>query len=169
MKKNYFLKCHALLLATFLFSPFILSCQNKKFNLPEENLVIEKSDGSKISVNAEVAVKAAERNYGYMKRKKIPEGTGMLFVFEQDQILSFWMKDTPTPLTIAYIDSFGRITDLLDMQPFDLSSIQSSRSVRFALEVPQGWYKKMGVSIGDKVFVEKADKSEISLKEFFFD
>ena len=86
-----------------------------------------------------------------MYRKKIPEGTGMLFVFEQDQILSFWMKNTPTPLSIAYIDSQGKIRDIFDMKPYSLAPIQSTSSVRYALEVPQGWFKKNAITVGDSI------------------
>ena len=88
-----------------------------------------------------------------MERKVIPDGTGMLFVFEKDQILSFWMKNTPHPLSIAYIDSKGKIRDIYDMTPFSLSSIISTVSVRYALEVPQGWYKNNGITVGDNVIL----------------
>ena len=133
-----------------------ISCQGK-YNLPKQNLIIEKKDGTTVKVNAEIASKFEERNYGFMNRKNIPEGTGMLFVFENDQILSFWMKNTPTPLSIAYIDSKGKIIDIYDMTPYSLSSVTSTRSVRYALEVPQGWYKKTGISTGDKVIIGKPD------------
>ena len=86
-----------------------------------------------------------------MNRKTIPDGTGMIFVFEQDQILSFYMKNTPHPLSIAYIDSHGKIRDIFDMKPFSLASIISTSSVRYALEVPQGWFDKNGIKKGDYV------------------
>ena len=86
-----------------------------------------------------------------MEREKIPDGTGMLFVFDRDQILSFWMKNTPHPLSIAYIDSRGKIRNIYDMTPFSLASVVSTVSVRYALEVPQGWFEKVGVKVGDTV------------------
>ena len=86
-----------------------------------------------------------------MEREKIPDGTGMLFVFDRDQILSFWMKNTPHPLSIAYIDSRGKIRNIYDMTPFSLASVVSTVSVRYALEVPQGWFEKVGVKVGDIV------------------
>lgn len=133
----------------FFFIISISSCFAKK--LPEKTITINKSDGTTITVKAEIAIKPEERNFGYMKRKNIPEGTGMLFVFEADQILSFWMKDTPHPLSIAYIDSKGRIRDIFDMTPYSLSSIVSTSSVRYALEVPQGWFKKNNIQVGDTI------------------
>ena len=89
-----------------------------------------------------------------MNRKKIPDGTGMIFIFEQDQILSFWMKNTPHPLSIAYIDSKGRIRNIFDMTPYSLSSVVSTVSVRYALEVPQGWFKNNNIQVGDTISLD---------------
>ncbi len=163
MNRFFSRRCRVLTLALLLLSPLTLSCSTKKYQLPVKTLTIQKQDGSTVTVQAELAIRQEERNYGFMNRKNIPDGTGMFFVFEKDQVLRFWMKNTPHPLTIAYIDSTGTITDILDMEPFDLSDVSSSRSVRYALEVPQGWYKKAGVSTGDKVFID----SDTSLKKYF--
>ena len=75
----------------------------------------------------------------------------MIFIFEQDQILSFWMKNTPTPLSIAFIDYSGKIRDIFDMKPFSLDTIVSTVSVRYALEVPKGWFAKNNIKPGDMV------------------
>lgn len=136
-------------LLLILFSTIFISCSHAK--LPTTTLTIKKADGSTETVIAEIAKKPEERNFGFMERKTIPDGTGMIFVFEKDQILSFWMKNTPHPLSIAYIDSNGKIRDIYDMTPFSLSSIVSTSSVRYALEVPQGWYEKHNIKEGDYV------------------
>ena len=136
------------LLTLTLVSSLCLAATKK---LQQKPIKIAKSDGTKIEVLAEIARKPEERTRGFMERKKIPEGTGMIFIFEQDQILSFWMKNTPTPLSIAYIDSNGQIRDIFDMKPYSLAPIQSTVSVRYALEVPQGWFKKNSVAIGDTI------------------
>ena len=129
----------------------LLSCKTKK--LPVKDIKIVRQDGTEFIVEAEIAEKTEDRNHGYMERKVIPDGTGMLFVFEKDQILSFWMKNTPHPLSIAYIDSKGKIRDIYDMKPYSLASVVSTVSVRYALEVPQGWYKKNGITEGDTVVI----------------
>lgn len=90
-----------------------------------------------------------------MGRKEIPDGTGMIFAYEADQQMHFWMKDTPHPLSIAFIDSSGIIREIYDMTPFSLETISSERSVRFALEVPSGWFARAGVSVGDR-FTERS-------------
>ena len=125
------------------------SCKSKK--LPVTEITITRADGTTQIVKAEVAQKEEDRNYGFMNRKNIPDGTGMLFVFEKEQILSFWMKNTPHPLSIAYIDSRGKIRNIYDMTPFSLTPIKSTSSVRYALEVPQGWYKENNINVGDIV------------------
>ncbi len=129
----------------------LLSCKSKK--LPVKDIIIQRQDGTQFTVSAEIAEKTEDRNHGFMERKTIPDGTGMLFVFEKDQILSFWMKNTPHPLSIAYIDSKGKIRDLFDMTPYSTASVISTVSVRYALEVPQGWYKKNGITRGDTVIL----------------
>ena len=144
MKKSIFI------LSLLLLPPF-LSCKSKK--LPVQDVKIIRQDGTEFIVKAEMAIKAEDRNHGFMERKNIPDGTGMLFVFERDQILSFWMHNTPHPLSIAYIDSKGKIRDIFDMNPYSTDSILSTVSVRYALEVPQGWYKKNGITTGDTVII----------------
>lgn len=140
--------------AVCVFFPVFVSCQNKKFNLSVEEIEILTSAGNSVFVKAEIAQKEEERNYGFMNRKNIPEGTGMLFVFEKDQVLSFWMKNTPHPLSIAYIDRSGKIQNIFDMTPFSLAPVKSTRSVRYALEVPQGWFEKTGIKTGDKIVLD---------------
>lgn len=131
----------------------LCSCSSKS-KLPVKNITITKADQKQLVVKAEIASKPEERNFGFMERKNIPDGTGMMFIFERDQILSFWMKNTPHPLSIAYIDSKGKIRDIFDMTPFSEASIVSTVSVRYALEVPQGWYDKMGIKKGDIVSLD---------------
>ncbi len=123
------------------------SCKSKK--LPVKEITITRADGTTITVQAEIAEKEEERNHGFMERKNIPDGTGMLFIFDKDQILSFWMKNTPHPLSIAYIDSRGKIRNIYDMTPFSLTPIKSTSSCRYALEVPQGWFRSNNVEVGN--------------------
>ncbi|QTQ12852.1 DUF192 domain-containing protein [Treponema parvum] len=129
-----------------------LSCSRTKLEVKTFTLTaIGAEEGKKIPVKAEIADTFAARNYGFMNRKNIPDGTGMLFVFENDQILRFWMKNTPSALSIAYIDSSGRIRNIFDMEPFSLDGISSTVSVRYALEVPRGWFTKTGIGIGSTI------------------
>jgi uncharacterized membrane protein (UPF0127 family) len=105
-------------------------------------------------LKAEIARTDDERSTGLMYRKNLPDGEGMLFIFDRDQVLSFWMKNTLIPLSIAFIAQDGRILEIRDMQSQSLNTIKSSRSARYALEVPQGWFGKVGVGPGDRLTIE---------------
>lgn len=132
-----------------LFSAGVVSCAAQKFERGE--IQIERAGGGAAPVQVEFARTAEERTRGLMYRKNLPDGAGMLFVFERDEPLSFWMKNTFIPLSIAFIASDGRIIEIKDMRPRDLTSVKSSRSVRYALEVPQGWFTRAGIQAGDVV------------------
>jgi len=114
-------------------------------------LNIERENAAVAEITVEIARTDEERSKGLMYRKDLPDGQGMLFIFERDQQLSFWMKNTIIPLSIAFIASNGHIVDIKDMRPRDLTSIQSSIPVRYALEVPQGWFQRVNVRHGDVV------------------
>jgi hypothetical protein len=117
-------------------------------------LSIERAGLQPVIVKTELARTPEERSQGLMHRTQLADGEGMLFIFERDQILSFWMKNTLIPLSIAFITADGRIIEIKDMQPLDENPVSSSRSVRYALEVPQGWFGRVGVKPGDIVMVE---------------
>ncbi len=133
----------------FFLALFAFMCFSCKSLLKKTEISIKTHDGILVPIKVELAQTEEQRMHGYMGRKIIPEGTGMLFVFESDQILSFWMKNTPHPLSIAYITSDGRIKDIFDMKPFSLESIVSTGYVRYALEVPQGWFVRNSIDCGD--------------------
>ena len=128
----------------------------KKYNLPKKELVVTCADKKKVTIVAEIARSEEARNYGFMNRKEIPDGTGMLFVFESDLILRFWMKNTPHPLSIAYIDRNGRINEIFDMKPYSLESVEATSYARYALEVPQGYFSRAGIKAGDTIDLSPA-------------
>jgi uncharacterized membrane protein (UPF0127 family) len=100
------------------------------------------------TVVAEVAASPEERAEGLMYRDELADGTGMLFVFEQPAIQSFWMANTYIPLDIAYMDASYRITDILQMEPLDTGSYPSTSPALFALEVNEGWFAEKGIEAG---------------------
>jgi uncharacterized membrane protein (UPF0127 family) len=69
------------------------------------------------------------------------------------------MKNTRLPLSLAYISSDGSIRQIVDLEPQSLASVQAERSVRYALEVPRGWFGRAGVRVGD--IVRLADGGEL--------
>ncbi|MDR3145262.1 MAG: DUF192 domain-containing protein, partial [Treponema sp.] len=90
--------------------------QNRS-RLETRELILETAAGAPVRLQAELARTGEERARGLMHRKSLPDGEGMLFLFDRDQILSFWMKDTLIPLSIAFIGYDGRILEIRHMQP----------------------------------------------------
>ncbi len=126
-----------------------LSCSGS--TLHKIDLDIIRADGNTVTVSTELALSAAEQERGYMERRNIPDDTGMLFVYKADRQMRFWMENTPSALSIAFIDSRGRIREIYDMQPLSRQTISSNGSVRYALEVPQGWFSRAGIAVGDRL------------------
>jgi len=103
-----------------------------------------------VSVIAELAIGPAEQETGLMYRTSLADGKGMLFVYHDDRRLSFWMKNTLIPLSIAFMAADGTIREIYDMEPKSLAAINSDHFVRYALEVPQGWFSRAGLRVGDR-------------------
>lgn len=106
-------------------------------------------DGTRVTV--EIADEPVERNLGLMYRDSLGADRGMLFVYPDAKPRSFWMKDTRVPLTIAYIDSAGKIVHLADMTPLDTSPVPSGEPAMYALEMNKGWFAAHDVAVGDTV------------------
>lgn len=111
---------------------------------PGESWVIFGTD----TVRAELARTAQEREQGLMYREALASGRGMLFIFPDSQIRSFWMQNTLIPLDIAYLDENLAIVDIQAMEPQTEAPHPSARPAMFALEVPQGWFREKGIEVG---------------------
>lgn len=104
-----------------------------------------------ITVNAEIADTPALRERGLMERDSLPENHGMLFVYPDEQQRSFWMRNTPIALDIAFLDRNGTIINIETMQPNDDTSHYSDGPMMYALEMKAGWFEAHGVEAGDQV------------------
>lgn len=102
-------------------------------------------------LEVEVADDPESRARGLMGRTELGETEGMLFVFESSEPRSFWMKDTPLPLSIAYIDERWTIREIHDMEPRSLEPVPSRFPARYALEVNQGAFERLGIEPGDRI------------------
>lgn len=114
-------------------------------------------------LEVELADSAEARKKGLMYRERLADGTGMLFVFEEPDILSFWMKNTLIPLSIAFFDEDRTLLNIEDMVPVQkgekLTSFKSASLARYALEVPLGWFRKHKIVPGMKFSLLDPSKS----------
>src|SRR4029079_12058619 len=118
-----------------------------------DNSVVEIAGKSGVhSFTVEIADTEPAREKGLMYRRSLPEGTGMLFDFHQEQDVAFWMQNTYIPLDMIFIRGDGRILRIAEnTEPLSTRQIPSGGPVRAVLEVIAGTSRKLGISPGDRV------------------
>ena len=149
--------CHHRWFTTFAFAVAVLGgvcgCVRKEAHVVESapKSVAEFFEirvGEK-SVRAQIAVRDSEMQRGLMERQNIGANEGMLFVYARAQRMSFWMRNTPTPLDIGFFDRTGKLLEIYPLHPFDERGVSStSDQLLIALEMNQGWFASNGVKPG---------------------
>lgn len=108
-----------------------------------------------IEVKVMVADSEIERLKGLMFRENLPENQGMLFVFENQEIRSLWMKNTLMPLDMIFVDSNNLIVDIIEnaepCKTQECPIYTSNAPAMYIIEVNAGFVKKNGIEVGDMV------------------
>lgn len=103
-------------------------------------------------IQAEVARTLDQIRTGMMYRTSISDDEGMLFVFARPHRASFWMKNVTVELSVAYLDSEGRILEIHDLVPGEETPVESAEArVQFVLETSRGWFERHEVKSGTLV------------------
>ena len=108
-------------------------------------------EGKSIVLNLTVANTDSLRRKGLMHVRKLDKNNGMIFIWPKSAQHCMWMKNTPLPLSIAYLSKDGSIQEIYDMVPLSEKSVCSLKKVRMAVEVNQGWFKTNQITVGDKI------------------
>jgi YVTN family beta-propeller protein len=114
---------------------------------------------SGIHVYVDVANDPEEQSRGLMFRNSMEWNNGMLFVYEDVEYLSFWMKNTYIPLDMIFVDKDLRIVDIKeDVQPCPLQedicpSYPSKQPAKYVLEVNAGFVRQNGIRVGDILYL----------------
>ena len=130
-----------------------------------ERVVIETPRGP-LPVAVEIAATPAARKRGLMGRQVLPAGTGMLFVFDEMAVQTFWMRNTPLSLDMIFISGpptgqGARIVGIVHEavpRSHEIRSVEAKS--RFVLEVPGGWSRAQGLSRGMAVRFEAREAPE---------
>jgi uncharacterized membrane protein (UPF0127 family) len=119
------------------------------------------------TVRMQLAVRPYEMQRGLMERRDLGKDDGMIFVYEKPQQMTFWMRNTPTPLDIGFFGPDGALAEVYPLHPFDEKTVASrGMQLQFALETNQGWYAANGVKPGQKLDLKAL---AAALKERGFD
>lgn len=144
---------------TIFFATVAFAANEKGANLKFEKQQIVL--GSK-TITVEIADSPEKLSQGLMDRHNMPEDAGMLFVFSDEQIRNFWMKNTYIPLAIGFFNKEKVLVDTQEMTPVKSSieipkTYQSKLPAQYVLEMNTGWFKKNKIPLKSKFsFVEKS-------------
>ena len=139
------------LISALIFIAFGLNGLSHAQSKPQLDLPKIKISAGMHLIDTQVASTPDQRATGLMFRQEMPQGEGMLFVFEEATPQCFWMKNTLLPLTAAFIADDGSIVNLANMKPQSTDSHCSAKPVRYVLEMNLGWFEKKGLKAGSKL------------------
>lgn len=102
-------------------------------------------------LEVEMATTPEARERGMMNRAKLGPDSGMLFVLDTPDDVCLWMKDTKIPLSAAFINSYGWIMEIVDLQPDSLDERCAPFPIKYVLEVNRDWFAQNRIKSGDRV------------------
>jgi uncharacterized membrane protein (UPF0127 family) len=140
------LKLGIIKITSILYLIILFSCNN--LNPLRKTVTIQVGS---VDYVTEISRTEEEMGLGLMYRTKLLDTEAMIFIYERDDNLSFWMKNTKIDLSIAFIDSRGIIREIHDMKAGSLTPVRSIIAARYALEVAKGSFERRGVRVGDYV------------------
>ena len=126
--------------------------------LPHGQVMLKDAYGGSHPIDVEVAATRDARTRGLMWRTELAEGKGMLFIFAQESVQGFWMRNTLIPLDMLFIAADGTVAGIVERaEPQTTSSRTVNKPSKYVLEVAGGWCAKAGVVAGSKVAFSGTD------------
>lgn len=154
------------ILYLFLLSGIIFGCKEEEkaeiindsieFTKDAEALLISEEGDTLQRLAIEISDDDYERETGLMYRDSMKKDQGMLFIFEDEALRGFYMKNTHFPLDIIFLDEDKRIINIArNTEPETLESINSDAPAKFVLEINGGLSDNWNLEKGDKLVVVK--------------
>ena len=113
-------------------------------------------DGDSVSLVVEIARTATQQERGLAGRGVLESRSGMLFVFDETDRHSFWMKNTFIPLDMVFARRDGRVSSVVrNTEPQSLESISSTEPVSFVLELNAGTTERLSIDVGSRLIWER--------------
>ncbi|MBT8458843.1 MAG: DUF192 domain-containing protein [Litoreibacter sp.] len=122
------------------------------FSMCKQDIVSVRGDWGQAEFRVEVADDATERSRGLMFRESLPRMSGMLFIYERPQSMSFWMRNTLIPLDMIFVDPEGRVRAIHENAvPLDETPIRGGPGLLGVLEINGGLSRKLGIGVGSEL------------------
>jgi hypothetical protein len=121
----------------------------------QPRVAISTQSGREVVFQVEVADTPAKRELGLQYRKELGSDRGMIFLFAAEAPQTFWMKNTPIPLDMIFINRDRRIVGIIEQTvPYSLESRSVKAPSQYVLEINGGLAKRHGIQTGDRVRFE---------------
>jgi uncharacterized membrane protein (UPF0127 family) len=124
-------------------------------------LLIESDDGTQHTIGIYLATSFEEQRRGLMFVRKLPENTGMLFVYDETDVHSMWMKNTYVSLDMVFARADGTVSSVIhNTQPLSLDSQASIEPVNYVLELSAGTARRLKIGPKSKIFWDRENADE---------
>ncbi|MES2677276.1 MAG: DUF192 domain-containing protein [Pseudomonadota bacterium] len=141
-------KTIALILCFFFFT----ALNSKDYNTALQ--IKNPQNGKTYNFLVNIAKSEEQRQKGLMFVDKLPKNYGMIFEFENEQVIYMWMKNTKIPLDMLFIDKAGKIVSIKENAQIEsLEIISSQKPVKKVLEINGGLTKKLGIKLNDLIII----------------
>lgn len=128
----------------------------------QPKVIISTKAGREVPFEVEIADTPAKRQLGLQYRRELAENRGMLFLFGQEREQTFWMKNTPIPLDMVFINADKKIVGIVqNAVPFSLDTRSVSLPSQFVLEINGGLSRRYGIQSGDRVRFEDVTSTAV--------
>ena len=129
----------------------------------QPKVTIATKEGRELTFQVEVADTPTKRELGLQYRRDLAADRGMIFLFPTESEHTFWMKNTPIPLDMIFINSDGKIVGIVEQAvPFSLDSRAVPAASRFVLELNGGIARRNGIKIGDSIRFQGISPGSVS-------
>jgi uncharacterized membrane protein (UPF0127 family) len=118
----------------------------------DPKVTITTQQGREVVFQVEVADSPAKRELGLQYRRELASDRGMIFLFSEESLQTFWMKNTPIPLDMIFISRDLKVVGVVEQTvPFSLDSRSVAAPSQYVLEINGGLAKHHGIQAGDRV------------------
>lgn len=154
MSKNITITLIILFLIGLVVFIYLLKKNNPNFQSQEFIIKNQK-------YNLEVAHTLPQKSLGLSNRTNLCQNCGMIFLFNQNGTLPFWMKDTLIPLDMIWINSIGQVTDIITATQTNSTKIlQNTQPAKYVIELNAGESNNIGLKIGDIIDLSQLNEIE---------
>jgi uncharacterized membrane protein (UPF0127 family) len=130
--------------------------------LPHAHIDVEGTDGRSFGLDVELAITQPTRERGLMFRRSLDDASGMLFIFNEPEHHTFWMKNTLIPLDMIFATADGTVLGVVaQAEPQTLDPREVEGDSKYVLEVAGGWCAQHGIGKGAKLILGETARTRV--------